>query len=150
MLENMLTSLASLFRYSLRSSLVVPLRDELNHVQSYFNVMDIRTPQRYELRLRIDDNALNYPHAFHGLAAVSGKFDFPRVQPKKGDSVSFSYGPKWTRTGFLNLSVIDNGTGISPDKLRELDQHCRQEGRPAPEQPHRPGQCLAPALPFLR
>ena len=33
----------------------------LNHVQSYFNVMAIRTPQRYELRLRIDDNALNYP-----------------------------------------------------------------------------------------
>ena len=30
----------------------------------------------------------------------------------------------------MNLSVIDNGTGISPDKLRELDQHCRQEGDP--------------------
>lgn len=38
-LENMLTSLASLFRYSLRSNLVVSLREELNHVQYYFNVM---------------------------------------------------------------------------------------------------------------
>ena len=30
----------------------------------------------------------------------------------------------------MNLSVIDNGTGISPDKLRELDQRCRQERNP--------------------
>lgn len=43
-LENMLTSLSSLFRYSLRSSLVVSLKEELNHVQHYFNVMDMRSP----------------------------------------------------------------------------------------------------------
>lgn len=128
-LENMLTSLASLFRYSLRSSLVVPLRDELNHVQSYFNVMDIRTPQRYELRLRIDDNALNYPM----LSMV--------LQPLVENSISHGFSrkrglcillirAKVDENGVLNLSVIDNGTGISPDKLRELDQHCRQEGDP--------------------
>lgn len=128
-LENMLTSLASLFRYSLRSSLVVPLRDELNHVQSYFNVMDIRTPQRYELRLRIDDNALNYPM----LSMV--------LQPLVENSISHGFSQKRgfcilliraqvDGNGVLNLSVIDNGTGISPDKLRELDQRCRQERNP--------------------
>lgn len=128
-LENMLTSLASLFRYSLRSSLVVPLRDELNHVQSYFNVMDIRTPQRYEAAPQDRREHAELPYAFHGLAAVGGKFDFPRVQPKKG-ALHPSHTGQSGRDGVLNLSVIDNGTGISPDKLRELDQHCRQEGDP--------------------
>lgn len=98
-------------------------------MQSYFNVMDIRTPQRYELRLRIDDNALNYPM----LSMV--------LQPLVENSISHGFSrkrglcillirAKVDENGVLNLSVIDNGTGISPDKLRELDQHCRQEGDP--------------------
>lgn len=60
-LENMLTSLSSLFRYSLRSSLVVSLKEELNHVQHYFNVMDMRSPLRYELRVDISSKALSHP-----------------------------------------------------------------------------------------
>lgn len=127
-LENMLTSLASLFRYSLRSSLVVSLREELNHVQHYFNVMDMRTPQRYELRVEVSQEALRHPLLSMVLQPLVENSITHGFRRKRRPCILLIQGRVNEENGILFLSVVDNGMGIPPEKLQELDQRSFQEG----------------------
>lgn len=126
-LENMLTSLASLFRYSLRSNLVVSLREELNHVQYYFNVMDMRTPQRYELRVEVSSEALRHPLLSMVLQPLVENSITHGFRRKRKPCILLLQGQVNEENGMLCLTVVDNGTGIPMEKLKELEQRCFQE-----------------------
>lgn len=126
-LENMLTSLASLFRYSLRSNLVVSLREELNHVQYYFNVMDMRTPQRYELRVEVSSEALRHPLLSMVLQPLVENSITHGFRRKRKPCILLLQGQVNGENGMLCLTVVDNGTGIPMEKLKELEQRCFQE-----------------------
>ena len=126
-LENMLTSLASLFRYSLRSNLVVSLREELNHVQDYFNVMDMRTPQRYELRVEVSSEALRHPLLSMVLQPLVENSITHGFRRKRKPCILLLQGQVNEENGMLCLTVVDNGTGIPMEKLQELEQRCFQE-----------------------
>ncbi len=126
-LENMLTSLASLFRYSLRSNLVVSLREELNHVQYYFNVMDMRTPQRYELRVEVSSEALRHPLLSMVLQPLVENSITHGFRRKRKPCILLLQGQVNEENGMLCLTVVDNGTGIPMEKLQELEQRCFQE-----------------------
>ena len=126
-LENMLTSLASLFRYSLRSSLVVSLQEELNHVQYYFNVMDMRTPQRYELRVEVSSEALRHPLLSMVLQPLVENSITHGFRRKRKPCILLLQGQVNEENGMLCLTVVDNGTGIPMEKLQELEQRCFQE-----------------------
>ena len=126
-LENMLTSLASLFRYSLRSNLVVSLREELNHVQYYFNVMDMRTPQRYELRVEVSSEALRHPLLSMVLQPLVENSITHGFRRKRKPCILLLQGQVTEENGMLCLTVVDNGTGIPMEKLQELEQRCFQE-----------------------
>ena len=126
-LENLLTSLASLFRYSLRSNLVVSLREELNHVQYYFNVMDMRTPQRYELRVEVSSEALRHPLLSMVLQPLVENSITHGFRRKRKPCILLLQGQVNEENGMLCLTVVDNGTGIPMEKLQELEQRCFQE-----------------------
>lgn len=126
-LENMLTSLAILFRYSLRSNLVVSLREELNHVQYYFNVMDMRTPQRYELRVEVSSEALRHPLLSMVLQPLVENSITHGFRRKRKPCILLLQGQVNEENGMLCLTVVDNGTGIPMEKLQELEQRCFQE-----------------------
>lgn len=126
-LENMLTSLASLFRYSLRSNLVVSLREELNHAQYYFNVMDMRTPQRYELRVEVSSEALRHPLLSMVLQPLVENSITHGFRRKRKPCILLLQGQVNEENGMLCLTVVDNGTGIPMEKLQELEQRCFQE-----------------------
>ena len=126
-LENMLTCWASLFRYSLRSNLVVSLREELNHVQYYFNVMDMRTPQRYELRVEVSSEALRHPLLSMVLQPLVENSITHGFRRKRKPCILLLQGQVNEENGMLCLTVVDNGTGIPMEKLQELEQRCFQE-----------------------
>ena len=126
-LENMLTSLSSLFRYSLRSSLVVSLKEELNHVQHYFNVMDMRSPLRYELRVDISSKALSRPLLSMVLQPIVENSITHGFQRKRKPCILFIQGQVNEESGILLLKIADNGIGIPLEKIQEIEQRYFQE-----------------------
>lgn len=126
-LENMLTSLSSLFRYSLRSSLVVSLKEELNHVQHYFNVMDMRSPLRYELRVDISSKALSHPLLSMVLQPIAENSITHGFQRKRKPCILFIQGQVNEESGILLLKIADNGIGIPLEKIQEIEQRYFQE-----------------------
>lgn len=127
-LENMLTSLSSLFRYSLRSNLVVSLKEELNHVQHYFNVMDMRSPLRYELRVDISSKALSHSLLSMILQPIVENSITHGFQRKRKPCILFIQGQVNEESGILLLKIADNGIGIPLEKIQEIEQRYSQEG----------------------
>lgn len=118
-LEKLSSSMASMFRYSLKAGPVVELEEEMTHTVNYFNVMSLRYPGRYHLRIHLTEDARH--HAIHTMV----------LQPLVENAIHHGFAD---RKGFctvmvnartngrrLFLHVIDDGAGIPPDRLKQLN-----------------------------
>ncbi|WP_158591016.1 sensor histidine kinase [Acutalibacter sp. 1XD8-33] len=130
MLEAMLTSLAALFRYSLRSEIIVSLEKELAHTRHYFTVMDMRAPQRYELRVHVSDEARTQNILSMILQPlIENSIQHGFIQ-KKGPCIILIQGRK-NPDGSLSLAVTDNGRGMSQNDLLQLRHALTEKGNAA-------------------
>jgi two-component system sensor histidine kinase YesM len=119
-LAKVLTSLGSLFRYNIKwVNYLVPLREEIEHIKNYIVVMQIRFGDRVHFNINIDEALYNYLvikmmlqplvencfyHAFQNLEGIwridiNGKIE--------GEN--------------LDIEILDNGTGIDPDRLNRIN-----------------------------
>ncbi len=113
-------NLAAFFRHNLRDrNLIVPLRHEVEGLESYFYILKIRFPRSIELSLEVPDELLDtcsvpslilqplvensVIHAFSGITRIG------RIEVKVERN-----GP------ILTLSVADNGIGIKPELVERL------------------------------
>ena len=58
-LEELAEAMSKNFAYSLRESLYVPLEKEIQHVRNYMHIMDIRCPDKYQLRVQCAEETGN-------------------------------------------------------------------------------------------
>lgn len=114
--------LSKMFRYNLAAGDIVTLSEELSHLSSYFKIEKIRFQDCIHFEIKIDkdlhgqkipkfilqpivENAII--HGFSGITA-------PRIIQITADTSE--------EKQQLILHVIDNGIGITEEKLRELNQ----------------------------
>ena len=129
MIEDIITAMSKIFRYSLYSDMIVELSSEVDMLRQYFLITNYRFPDKYVLIEEIDENTLSYrvpsmilqplvenciKHAFAGRAA--GK--------KNEITVRTSY----TDEGLLKITVMDNGVGMSAEALEALKNSAMNEG----------------------
>ena len=123
-LEELTEAMSKNFAYSLRETLFVPLKKEIQHVQNYMHIMDIRCPDRYLLRINCAEETLDV----QVLSLL--------LQPLVENSISHgfrNYGKNAPCTIDLRIDFIehngqrlrirftDNGCGISPEELERLN-----------------------------
>lgn len=123
-LENVITSLSTMFRYSLRSNTVVKLCEEIEHLKSYMSVMKLKTNGSCELRIFVPTETLNrdvlamclqpivensITHAF-----VKKEVDQPRIIQVK------CWVDNLPNDSVLNIRIADNGCGICEEKLSQI------------------------------
>ncbi|RCW73193.1 cache domain-containing sensor histidine kinase [Saliterribacillus persicus] len=113
-------SLADLFKYSMKDlDKLVPLKEELKHIENYMNIQQHRFQDRFVLKSEIDTNI---EHSFipkliiqplienainHGLADVkSGGIVHLKIRKKDNN---------------LMVYVQDNGAGMTKEKLEEIN-----------------------------
>ncbi|AXY26687.1 sensor histidine kinase [Suicoccus acidiformans] len=122
--RSLLLDLSAYFRQNVQSSreTLIPLEDELNHLQTYLNLTEARFPDRYQVNLDIDpqlvtalvpalsiqvlvENAIN--HAF-------GQQETPHHVKVKVERIESTSGD------MLSVEVQDNGEGIVEPLLNRL------------------------------
>jgi two-component system, sensor histidine kinase YesM len=121
--------LVSYFRYITRTDEYVLLFKELEHLETYISIQKIRFGERLQFKFSMDDalkgqsivklilqplveNAL-----YHGLEGKSGRWII-KIRASTTDNDEFL------------IKVMDNGTGMSSEKVESL--HSRLSGQPSP------------------
>lgn len=113
--SDMIRRLSELLRYSLATSGVsqVLLGEEIQSVRAYLDIQKIRFEERLEVHFAVDDAANNTPvptFMLQPLVENAVKFSLDKSSGVARISVSAE-----RRDGMLELSVEDNGPGISSD-----------------------------------
>ncbi len=108
-------NLASLFRYNVRENrFFVPLRNEIDGLISYFNILKIRFPKTLELKLDVQEELLDQHECpaliIQPLVENSVLHAFKNPEKMGAVTVKVNY-----EDPVLVISVHDNGVGI-PDK----------------------------------
>lgn len=110
-------SLGNLLRYSLSKNNDTTLKEELEHVQAYIGIHQIRM-EKLQFELEVEESL---------LALRCPRFILqPLVENSMLHGLSKKRGSKWIAIrmkhvpGGAILEVADNGAGITPDKLAEL------------------------------
>jgi len=123
-IHEMVISLASILRYSIKGGDYVTLADEMEHVKKYIYLQKIRMEDNLEYEVYIQDEANtciipkisiqtlvenSIIHGMDGLTQISIKVN------------------AYIENDFLHITVTDNGCGMSPDSLCELRKKLSME-----------------------
>ena len=130
-------NLGSMFRYNLSSQRVVSIRDELNHIRSYTQILEYRFEGKFKVGYSINPDVYEYKTV---------KFI---LQPFVENSISHGF-KNITRDGFLSLhvdwheeqicfTISDNGSGIDAEKLDEINSALLHYGGNSIEKSDIPG-----------
>ncbi|MWV45570.1 HAMP domain-containing protein [Paenibacillus sp. HJL G12] len=117
--QDIVMILSRLLRYSIGNERSVKLNDDLNYVRDYLNLQQIRFKERLNYNIQIKDDA--------------GNIYVPKLLLQAMIENSIKYGYKdqssvnidiivYTADGKLVLQVLDNGPGMSPERLEEVHQ----------------------------
>lgn len=115
---NMTKALAMVFRYSIKGTDSVPLREELKIVKSYIDIQKIRFGSRLEAEYRFPEEILDIKVPKMILQPIVENAIFHGIEPKVGEGLLRLEGDLVENV--LHVSIKDNGVGIEDDKLMTL------------------------------
>jgi two-component system sensor histidine kinase YesM len=131
-ISDSLTSLGALMRYSLKwSNDHVRLRDEIQHIQNYIAIMNIRYDDKLELKLDIPEGYQEQEVLKMSLQplvenAVKHGMNTDRA---RRDGIEILIRACQKNDAML-IEVTDDGAGMSPDKLGELHEKISMDDAP--------------------
>jgi two-component system sensor histidine kinase YesM len=127
-LHDGLEALSRMFHYSLSSQSVVTLKEELEHARDYFTIIELRFNQQFSMTTQVDEELL--------LLKISPLILQPLIENSVRHGLEPSGGTgtisiKARRIGsLLSLRVEDNGVGVTPERLMELQERlCNSESK---------------------
>ncbi len=122
------TSMSKIFRYSIKGGLITTIKDELECIMDYYMIIALRFNGRLKITFDVDE-AL-YPCTALKLS----------MQPIVENSVNHGlevieeevmiHIRGWIEEDYAMISITDNGTGMEPEKEKELNdifQHATAE-----------------------
>ena len=113
-------NLSNMFQYNIKGRDIVPLKDEIRHVQNYMGIQTIRFPGKYEFTYQMDDNICDEPmlkFILQPLVENALQHAFERM--KEINKVALSCK---TDGDDIVISIYDNGIGIDEQTLNQLNR----------------------------
>jgi two-component system sensor histidine kinase YesM len=136
-METIISSMASMFRYSLFARRLVPLSQELDHVRNFITVMNISRGRvspdetagkpKYTLEIEAGERARGFPvlsmilqplvenAVFHGFVNTTDRDNRIKIQAACDGE-----------TGDLTISVTDNGEGMTEEETAALNRRIQK------------------------
>ncbi|MBE7098332.1 MULTISPECIES: two-component system sensor histidine kinase LytS [Bacillus cereus group] len=118
--RKLLLQLSVYFRCNLQGArqLLIPLEQELNHVHAYLSLEQARFPNKYEVKMYIEEElktTLVPPFVLQLLVENALRHAFPKRQPVCEVEVHV-----FEKEGMVHFEVQDNGQGIESERLGQL------------------------------
>ncbi|MGH0940329.1 two-component system sensor histidine kinase LytS [Bacillus mycoides] len=118
--RKLLLQLSVYFRCNLQGArqLLIPLEQELNHVHAYLSLEQARFPNKYEVKMYIEEAlkvTLVPPFVLQLLVENALRHAFPKKQPVCQVEVHV-----FEKEGMVHFEVKDNGQGIESERLEQL------------------------------
>ncbi len=134
-LVKMIRSLINIFRYTIRDmGELVTIREELDYLNEYISLQQIRYGSRFSFKLSVPDELLNYK-IFKFCIQPLVENCFVHGVEKSFDPVAITV--QITQTvQEVEIKVSDNGPGITRERLSELSQSLEQETYESESQGH--------------
>ena len=114
----MITTLAALLHYSIRGGNLTALSTELEYVGKYLSLQKARFGERLQYEIRAEDTLMDCDVPKLGLLALVENSIVHGMQGSV-DAIRLSITCA-SSDGMMDIRVIDDGAGISPERLQEL------------------------------
>lgn len=120
---NMIELLSVVLRYTLKTEkYIVPINGEIKVLQSYVNILRLRLDNAFEVYWDINENVASTCTLKSLLQPVIENAVEHGIQPLFGSRQGKISVSVYEENNLLNLKVTDNGAGISPEKLKEINE----------------------------
>lgn len=114
---NLIYSLSDILRYSIKSSKdMVEIETELENIKKYLFIQKIRYSDKLNYDMKIPEEIFKYKIPSMTLQPIIENAIIHGLEPKK-DPVKIEIHGKMLPDKFIEIKVIDNGVGISNEKL---------------------------------
>lgn len=121
-ISDMVQALATFFRINLsRGKELIPLRDEIAHVESYLRIQQIRYGDQLEYEIQTQEEILDSVLPKLILQPLVENSIYHGIREKDGKGLIRINGRR-TESGDVLLEVEDDGIGISPEQLKNLQE----------------------------
>lgn len=124
-IASMSKSLSLLFRYSISERVLVSVKEELQHLENYISIQNFRFEDKFELQYNIPPELINYKILKLTLQ--------PLIENSIKHGLEMKLGKGTIKIEILSLEsnikliISDDGLGIQPKKLEELNRALANE-----------------------
>ena len=127
-------AMVRIFRYSIKQTELVTVRDEIELIRDYMDIMNIRYPGRFTLEISVDETIMNYSTIRMILQPLAENAVYHGLEPKQGPGTLLISAALSTEDTFA-ISIDDNGIGIEKAELEKLHETLDAEDTGEREKP---------------
>lgn len=120
--EEIRTAIAALsfvMRYSIKGDEMVRVNDEIQCIEKYLQIIDIRFSRRLQISISVDDSIRNYKMPRFLLQPLVENAIFHGLEPKPGKG-NLTLTGTLVSDSILHFVCTDDGVGIAAEKLAAL------------------------------
>lgn len=116
---DMLDSLTSQLKYTIGTTRdMVSLKSELNSIQNYFKLIEIRFNNKYQLEIEAEEEALKYQVPKLIIQPIVENSLHHGLRPKEEGKIEIVVGKG---RDYLEITIMDNGVGMSEEKVEKFN-----------------------------
>ncbi len=124
-ISKMIEALASMLRYSITEGDTMLLSAEIKHVQSYLMLQKARFDDRLDYNIKMDDSLSDFLiPKISILTLVENSINHGLEQSPERICIKIDI---ILNRGYLVIKVVDDGCGMSPERLAEIRQQLEYE-----------------------
>ncbi len=119
-IEQITTSLAKIFRYSIKGDNIVTISEEINCIKDYINIMNIRFAGKLSLLIQMEDGMLSERIVKMILQPIVENAVYHGLEYKDGPGIIAIKG-FLDEDGLITIQISDDGVGIKEEKLSQIN-----------------------------
>ncbi len=130
------TAMARIFRYSIKGNNIVTIRDEMECVKNYFDIIAIRYDGRFKLGISIDEGLMKENIIKMVLQPIVENAVYHGLENRKQKGVVEVRGYK-DEAGRIIIRIKDNGKGMEESDVRRFNDLMKKKSGPNPMEDRR-------------